>query len=171
MSDVPELQRLTTSYSTTQDRIRLAGEVGHQQRMILWLTQRLLNRLIAHLSQWLLQHTGTEHGHTPLVQAFEQQVAAASLAPQAPVLPAQDTPEYLVESIDIGTNSAVLTLLLKNAGNQPLARLKLTPLALRQWLDIVHAGYVQADWPMDVWPEWIHAAHPPATAAHSGVLH
>lgn len=39
------LQRITTEYIEAEDRIRLAGEAG-EKTMVLWLTQRFLNRLI-----------------------------------------------------------------------------------------------------------------------------
>ena len=41
-----ELQRCTTEYIATEDRLRLSGEIGTQSTVVLWLTQRLLNRLM-----------------------------------------------------------------------------------------------------------------------------
>ena len=43
------LQRITTEYVNTEDRIRLSGEVEENTSIVLWLTQRLLAQLITHL--------------------------------------------------------------------------------------------------------------------------
>ena len=40
------LQRCTTEYVECEDRIRLAGELASGATVVLWLTQRLMNRLI-----------------------------------------------------------------------------------------------------------------------------
>lgn len=53
-----ELQRFTTEYVEIEDRIRLAGETAPGHTVVLWLTQRLLARLLPHLLQWLEQQTG-----------------------------------------------------------------------------------------------------------------
>ena len=167
---VPELQRLTTTYDAIQDRIRLTGEADAGGRVVLWLTQRLLNRLVAYLSQWLEQQGGAQ-AHAALVLAFEQQVAVAGLVPQAPVSSGVDALERLVESVDVRADAGLVVLLLKGAGGEPLARLGLVPVALRQWLGIVHAGYGQAGWPMDVWPGWMEDVRQPVGAARPAALH
>lgn len=167
---VPELQRLTTIYDEVQDRMRLAGEADGRGQVVLWLTQRLLNRLVTYLSQWLAQQGGA-HPQAALVQAFEQQVAEAGLVLQTPVSPGLNVPEYLVESVDVKADAGLLALLLKGAGGEPLARLVLVPVALRQWLGIVRAGYGLAGWPMDVWPEWMEAVRQPVGVARPAALH
>ena len=52
------LQRITTEYSETEDRIRLSGELAAGEVMILWLTQRLFNHLVYHLCGWLEKQAG-----------------------------------------------------------------------------------------------------------------
>jgi len=46
---VPRLARVTLGYSTEQDRVRLNGVDVDGKSLILWLTARLLNRLVPHL--------------------------------------------------------------------------------------------------------------------------
>lgn len=63
------LQRITTEYIDHEDRLRLAGEDAQGQTTVLWLTQRLLNRLIPHLCQWLEQ----QGGNAPLAEVKLEQ--------------------------------------------------------------------------------------------------
>ena len=44
-----ELQRITTDYHEEQDRLRLTGEDFQHTTTVLWLTQRLLGRMVPHL--------------------------------------------------------------------------------------------------------------------------
>lgn len=110
------LQRLTTGYSESEDRIRLAGEDASGQTVVLWLTQRLTHRLLAHLCQWLEEHSGhgtadttasakarhADIGHG-IAQSFAQQAAAAALAPQPPVQARAQATQALVHSVDVST--------------------------------------------------------------------
>ncbi len=160
---VPELQRLTTTYDAVQDRVRLAGEAGSRDKVVLWLTRRLLDRLVAHLTRWLGRQGG-EQAYAGLVQAFEQQAAAAGLEPQAPVLPDGGAPEWLVETVDVTGGPGGVVLLFKGGGGEVLARLGLTRVALRQWLGIVHALYGQGEWSLEVWPDWMGEVCRPAAA-------
>ena len=47
------LERITTEYIDKDDRIRLTGEPAQGDAVVLWFTQRLLNRLVPHLTAWL----------------------------------------------------------------------------------------------------------------------
>jgi hypothetical protein len=166
---VTTLQRITTDYSEAEDRIRLTGELPNGDTVTLWLTQRLLNRLIAHLCQWLEQ--GNVHQHLPhadLLQAFAQQAAQAALTPEAPVRSAQQQGE-LVHSVDISHTSEVLQMTFKGESGNPLAHMSLQALPLRQWLGIVHAQYQKAQWPMEAWPEWVTEANQDQAAQQGGV--
>jgi len=52
------LNRITTEYSELEDRIQLRGEAESKQTVVLWLTQRLLSRLLPYLFAWLENRTG-----------------------------------------------------------------------------------------------------------------
>ncbi|TSE35323.1 hypothetical protein Tfont_02297 [Tepidimonas fonticaldi] len=165
-----ELQRITTEYSEAEDRLRLAGEDAQGQTVVLWLTQRLLSRLVAHLCRWLEQ----QGGNAPLVevrQEFAQQKARAELAPQPPVRADAETQGVLVHSVDLKRSRAGLVLHFKGVGGNVVASLKLQPKPLRQWLNIVYDQYLQAGWPTTVWPAWVAEAKPAATPARAAVLH
>lgn len=157
------LQRITTEYIEAEDRIRLAGEAG-EKTVVLWLTQRLLNRLIPHLCQWLDQRVGA----TPLMevkQEFAQQKARAELEPQPPVRAEPDVQDVLIHSLDLKTANAGMGLQFKDEDGKVIASLQLQPKPLRQWLNIVYDQYRKAQWPTEVWPAWVAQAKPPETPA------
>lgn len=163
------LQRITTEYIEAEDRIRLAGEAG-EKTVVLWLTQRLLNRLIPHLCQWL----GQQSGNAPLAevrQEFAQQKARAELEAQPPVRAEPDVQGVLIHSVDLKNSNAGIGLQFKDVDGNVVARLQLQPKPLRQWLNIVYDQYLQAGWPTTVWPAWVAEAKPAATSSRAAVLH
>ena len=163
------LQRITTEYIEAEDRIRLAGEAG-EKTMVLWLTQRFLNRLIPHLCQWLDQRVGA----TPLTevkQEFAQQKARAELEAQPPVRARPDMQGVLIHSVDLKPSRTGLGLHFKDVGGNVIASLQLQPRSLRQWMNIVYDQYLHAGWPTTVWPAWVAEAKPAATPARAAVLH
>ncbi|NCD15071.1 MAG: hypothetical protein EOL92_07550, partial [Bacteroidia bacterium] len=96
------LQRITTEFIASEDRIRLTGEVSEEETrasVVLWLTQRLLNRLVPRLCAWLAG--GEDDSLTAeLEQEFAQQKARAELELQAPVRIVTMTPGTLVHSVE-----------------------------------------------------------------------
>lgn len=163
------LQRITTEYIEAEDRIRLAGEAD-EKTVVLWLTQRLLNRLVPHLCQWLDQRVGA----TPLTevkQAFAQQKARAELEKQPPVRTEPDVQGVLIHSVDLKSANAGMRLQFKDADGNVVASLQLQPRPLRQWLNIVFDQYHKAQWPTAVWPAWVAGAKPLQAPSRAAVLH
>ena len=77
------LQRITTEYDEHEDRLRLSGELSDGSSVLLWLTQRLLYRILPHLTQWLGQHDAGAAGNavglwqdSDWIQGFAQQAAS-----------------------------------------------------------------------------------------------
>ncbi len=169
------LQRITTQYSPGEDRLRLAGEVAPGQVQVLWLTQRLLGRVVPHLLQWLEQTTpGSVQGgqtgyHVDAVQGFAQQAARAQLRLQPPVLSRSDSRQWLVGTVDVTAGPHNMALLFKGTAAPEQAQLSLSPQALHQWLGILHDQYRAAHWPMLLWPEWMTQSAP--TNAPKALLH
>lgn len=62
------LQRITIEYRTQEDRLCLTGE---RAGVVLWLTQRLLGRLVPHLTAWLEQQKGPSE-HAKVMLEFQQ---------------------------------------------------------------------------------------------------
>ncbi|MFB9887868.1 hypothetical protein [Balneatrix alpica] len=145
------LERITTEYCHTQDRIRLAAEAADGSLLTLWLTNRLANRLLPHLMQWLEQQ-GSEQQIEQL-QAILQHQAEHQVTPQQPV-PAQAGQHILIQSIDITSSQEQLLLTFQPLEGES-SRLAFTPTPLRQWLSILRHTYLQADWTFSSWPLWL----------------
>lgn len=172
------LSRLTTEYIEAEDRIRVTGELpalageDSPRTVVLWLTQRLLNRLLPHLLQWLERHD-VPQGWDEVVQGFAQQAAVAALPAQAPVRSAPESRAWLVQSLQLTCTpeSVQLGFQAAAAEDAPPADLVLQAQALRQWLNIVYDQYVRASWPLALWPQWLIEARQPVPARPAALLH
>lgn len=171
MGAAHSLQRLTTQYVAEEDRLRVAGEVAQGQTQVLWLTQRLLLRLLPALLQRIAQRQ-PQAWQSELVLGFQQDAARAALEPQAPVVAQADVAGWLVDAVDVASSDQSTQLRFRNSDTESQAEVVFDSQALRQWLGIVYDQFVLAQWPMTVWPDWMGA---PATAVQiegtSGVLH
>ncbi len=170
-----ELQRLTTQYDPAEDRIRLSGSAGEGQVLVLWLTQRLINRLVPHLCKGLEKRLQSKLGAQKLQahvqQSFAQQRARAALQRQAPVQPDADSPQWRVETIDVKQAPGGVRLLLKGIDETQEAVIDLPTPALRQWLGILFEHYHRAAWSPQVWPDWMEEAAIPKAPIQQQALH
>lgn len=183
----PHLQRLTTHYIEHEDRLRLTGQQANGDTVVLWLTQRLCNRLLPYLSAWLEQQTDAAPLRHPQVQATQQtirqsiaqQAARAQLTPSAPVPPPPTQAGWLVASVHLSYRGEVLVLTFQAQDPQqaqqtqqaapaaadtpaliPVATLPITAQPLRQWLGIAFGHYQHAQWPTTAWPHWMQPTQP-----------
>ena len=180
-----KLQRITSIYSDVEDRFRITGEVSDESTRCLWLTQRLLLRLVPHILEWLNEIARAEGkgdlGQAELMQDFAQQAAKAQLEPQAAVpVPTMPDPNaaiettpgaatagqqeaiWLVKEVDISkSTNGILTLTFKHESANGV-QLAMAPIELRQWLIILHSQWLQAGWPAAIWPEWVDTSPKPS---------
>lgn len=166
-ADAPVMERVTTEYSDSEDRLRLTGQIAGGSHLAIWLTQRLVWRLLPPLFEWLAQQ-GQPSAAPALLHSFAQQAAKAQLSPQQPVILAEHGQVWLVQSIDVRRSQQQLQLVFRGADGAS-AMLPFQVLQLRQWLSILYEACTKADWPEAPWPEWLRA-QPPA-APNSAVLH
>lgn len=153
------LQRITTEYIDLEDRVRLSGEAASGVSVSLWLTQRLLGRLVGAILPWIAEG---DDDYQAVKNNFSQAAARAGLQRQPPV-PAQSSP-CLVTKVDLRHNAEALTLTFCGADDLA-AELTLQRQDVRQWLNILYDAWRAAGWPAGVWPEWMEAqAAPPVTA-------
>lgn len=160
-----ELQRITSAYIDAEDRMRLTGELNSGDTLEVWLSQRLLLRLVPHLTLWLEQRGSTAFP-MEIEQALEQHAASESLGTEAPT-PVRHTGEggsWLAQAVDMNAGDRAMRLAFRRDGEAPVT-LTLTVQALRQWLGILYALWLQAEWPGEVWPEWMGEAQPKASHA------
>lgn len=158
------LQRFTTDYVETEDRIRLAGDGGDGAPLVIWLTQRLLRRLLPPLLSWL--EAGGAAAHADVLQAFAQQAARAEQQPQPRVLAAQDSVCWVAQAVDVARTPAALVLTMRSGAGS--AVLHMDPRLLRQWLGILYEADRKAEWGL-AWPAWLRDGVQPTAA--NAVLH
>ncbi len=164
------IDRLTQGYDASEDRlfidVRLADGEAHR----LWLTQRLIGVLVMHLCQWLDEHLAlTASGHNDArLHAFEQQAAAAALAPDKAV--EQGSEATLVHSVDVDRGEKAVRLMFRGAGQTQGPDMTLDATRLRQWLGILRGLSAEAGWPTSHWPAWLSPEMArstlPSTALH-----
>lgn len=170
------LTRVTIEYIDIEDRIRLSGEVAEGQTMVLWLTQRMLNRVVPHACAWLANklpvsaNSSLAEIQQSAMQSFAQQAALARLSPEQPVAADAAQQQWRVHSVDVTAGDAGIRLAFKGDAGES-AGLTMPAEALRQWLAIVHSQYVKADWPTGVWPEWIGETQKKRSALPAARLH
>lgn len=171
-----DLQRITTEYIDSEDRIRLSGELSPQSTVVLWLTQRLINRLLPHLLGWLEQQAGNG-AMGELFQGFAQQAAMATLEQQPPVQSAPQSQALLVQAVNLAAAAEGVRLTFRCVGDMSAPEgsdaigLTLHAQPLRQWLGILHTQYCKADWPLTGWPDWLTEAHTPTGHTSQAMLH
>lgn len=165
-----DLQRFTTEYYEGEDRLQLIGETAEGATVRIWLTRRLLERLLPVLVHWL-DAQSADLPHSDVMQGFAQQAARAELTPQPPVRASTDSSAWLATRIDLGTTPERLTLTLHaDDAQHAQARLSMPVKLLRQWLLILHALTLKAAWSLDVWPEWM-AESSESESRERGLLH
>ena len=150
------------------DHIRLTGEVEAADSVVLWLTRRLLDRLIPHLTLWLEKQQG-DISRPDLLLSFAQQAAQSGVTPQAPVPAWATSRQWLVQSVDLQPGEELLQLVFKGEAGQS-ASIGFAATPLRQWLGILHQGYRVAQWPQTQWPGWMTEGSSP-NVTQAVVLH
>ncbi len=155
-----ELRQITVSYSQTEDRLQLSGADDQGKTVVLWLTQRLLHRLVPVLTQWLEQHPGDPQTRQlaalprgDILHSFVQQKAQQHLPACPPVQIKADSDAYLVTEVNVRATDSDIRMTFRGAAQT--AGIGYSPTALRQWLGLLYQGYIAAAWPLAVWPRWI----------------
>jgi hypothetical protein len=161
------IRKITQRYHIEQDRICMSVQNEDGQVLLLWLTQRLANRLAGALVAWLdndLKAVAIGQFVSNL-HALEQAVAQAQSTSCQPVDPAVARSEALLSIVDLARDQHDgYTLTFKWAAES--ARLTLSVTELRQWLGILHRLFDTAEWPKHVWPEWFAAGGIPSVFSH-----
>lgn len=160
MTTPVQLERITTEYVEVEDRIRLSAEVLGDSPVVLWLSQRLLFRLLPSLFHWLDGQGGSDAGYSQLMQGFAQQTAQSELTPQAPVSATAAGSAWLVQAVDVGASEQLMRLTFRGGSGQA-ATLNLETKPMRQWLFILKNLCQKAEWNLDVWPEWFEGGTQP----------
>jgi hypothetical protein len=164
------LARVTTLFDEREDRIRLSGEIDDGSTCVIWITQRLLLRLLPRLFEWLEREVPDVMAGSA-IQEFRQQTAAAALEHQAPVQTDAQAQSWLLTSVDVSTRRQGIRLLFKGDADDQRISLGLAGRPLRQWLGVLHGQCKRGGWPMEVWPSWMETTEPAATPGRGAMMH
>jgi hypothetical protein len=165
------LERITVEYVPQEDRVRLSGQRAGAAPLAIWLTRRLLDRLLAELLKWIENEAGDLPAakgsgargrlqtlpRADVLQGFAQQAARERTTPQQPVRVTPEDEAWLANSVGVGRGRSKIRLTFKSADGRTATVTLAAPL-LRQWLNILHDTYRKAEWPLQVWPEWMREA-------------
>ncbi len=157
-----EVIRFTTEFIPDQDRIRVALEGNKGQVRLIWLTRRLLMRLLPQLLEAFAAPAAVPQGSAGRHQAqqgFNQQAAVSAIRRQKPVRAADPEiprdPDLLVWAVDIQKTTRQVTLVFRSKDQSQSQILPFAVPALRQWLAVLHGQFAKADWSAAFWPSWI----------------
>ena len=171
------LQRITSEYIESEDRIRLTAISDAEETIILWLTQRLLIRLITHFLGWLekdapeiARSSAIGQETKSALQGMAQQSAATNLQEQSAVTANSDSAALLVKEIDIKMSEEAVLLVFKCDDGQK-AELSFTVQQLRQWLGMIHRLWRLAEWPVSIWPDWMDDNQQPDSVDADSPVH
>ena len=163
-------QKITITYDEAQDRLLwvLALNPENTQSRSYWVTQRMSRRLIETLISWIEKNTKKPVGlDSNVIQGWEQAAAQQQFQPSEGVT-WQAHQQALASTIDISFNQEIIHIIFKD-GEKPTC-LSLKELELRHILNILYTTFQKADWPTDVWPNWITGStdvpHSQKTALH-----
>lgn len=170
------LSRLTTQYDVAQDRIRIAGEVKEGQTVVLWLTQRLVNRMVAHVGTTLEKPEPLKPKalavQAQLKQSFAQQRARSQMRRTLPpVKPDELSPQWLVHKVNIKSGPDGMRLVFQGEEMSEQVALGMGFTPLRQWLGILHDQYRLAGWSTGMWPTWVSEPALPPKPSTKNFLH
>ena len=155
------LRRIDTRYLAAEDRIRLLGVTTDNQTLVLWLTRRLLDRLLAQvLEQFDLYHGGGPPADGPAPQGPHWPGETGSVpepvmspTPEAP--PLRAAPPWLVSRVTLREMPPGLWCGFQGQAPEQRATLVFTPWQLRHWLRILLGEYRRAQWPLGAWRAWL----------------
>ncbi len=143
------LSRITTQYIDNEDRLRILGESGEDKICEIWLTHRLMDRLVENL----LSNVQNEGKTDKALQVFEQEVASSTLPRQAPVEKDNQIISWLAIAIDINKDNENISLTFKGDKSNS-ASISFQTVEIRQWLSIIYNTYKLAEWSVEEWPAW-----------------
>lgn len=171
---IRQLQRVTSEYIETEDRIRLNG-LANQAVTSIWLSRRLADRLVNPLVQWLEkqqpQPTAEERENFLNFAQHAAQEATRQEASPPVTAEKQASENWLALTIQVQSDTQALTMIFCGIDDPQKIALKMQPDQLRQWLDILYRTYLRAEWPTELWPDWIKNNTPPSARQTNHRMH
>ena len=150
------LKKVTSEFIETEDRIRLNALTTEDKAVAFWMTQRLLTRLVAHLSE-KIEMDSPQLGNAPKGEGINNsdrdiEANRESFVPEPAVKIEKNIKSILITEVDIKFGKSDLTLVLKS-GKKSCASISFSLSELKQWLEILYTLWHRASWPISLWPQ------------------
>tara|TARA_B100000902_G_C27166214_1_gene841334 strand:- start:236 stop:760 length:525 start_codon:yes stop_codon:yes gene_type:complete len=154
---------VTMQFDPLEDRVIMDCSNKSKDTQRLWLTRRLLNKLIPSLTDQLEVNSANKISKE-LEQAFAQEKAEMKKVKTKSVVLKKDNPSWLVTSVKVEKSKFEFKLLFINEngsdsigkdGNQKKAEFVLAISNLRQWLNALFKIYNKAEWDTKCFPNWV----------------
>ena len=166
------LKKVTAEFIETEDRIRLSALTADDKTLALWLTQRLLSRLITHLAKWLEKKPAdlskaldSESNPQPEPHGSVKKSDSASLPDQTSVKIKKSDESILITEVDVKFGDNGIALILKSE-KETNAEISFTLSEARQWVGMLHSLWHKAEWPSSLLPQWIGDNSPQETSTN-----
>ena len=144
----PLLTKATLAYEEREDRVKVLGEATEGGTVVLWLTQRLLGKLIPHLAGRLLDEMSDS------ASPSSEAVDAHGAAKLGPVEEDSLALALVADAVDITDNKSLTILQFRGetlSTELSVVRLALNAAQLASWLNALRACYQKARWNEDCW--------------------
>ena len=156
------LTRVTTEYSEIEDRVIIKGSKADGEVCAVFMTQRLMSRLILHVIQWLESESENLTSGSPSkdseiknwLQGSAQEKASASTIDEKPVELSNDSESWLAHEVDIKQRPTGIRFTFKSPSGK-FVNLELSKDATRKWLNIIFRVWQIAEWTLAPWPQWM----------------
>lgn len=152
------LKTITSEYIESEDRFKLSALTNEDELLAFWMTQRLLTRLVTHLSK-KIELGSPQSGGAPKGADASYSESDKDFETNCKHFPAESDVKIekkfkpvLITEVDIKFGQCDLTLVLKS-GNKSCASMFLSISELRQWLEILYTLWQRAGWPASLWPQ------------------
>ena len=162
-----EIDRVTLAFNEVEDRISLTCALKDGEFAVVWLTERLLRRLVPHLLQLIADASeilctemmrdsvcnpeGAVESARPENEEVNNPDAIDITTPEERVIAPVGSRSGLVAAVDITNGPMLLQLCFRDEHARVPVLLSLEHRQLSQWLESIKRCYVQAGWSMECW--------------------
>ena len=157
------IKTVTMKFDPLEDRLKMDCSDNYKNTQRLWLTKRLLDRLVPSVANQL-EAKSTNKISIELEQSFEQEKAEITKTKAKSVKLMKNNPTWLVSSVKVTKSKHNFKFLFieeqkididKKITYQNRAEFDLAIPNLRQWLNALFKIYKKAEWDTNFFPNWI----------------
>ena len=154
------ISTVTMSFNPMEDRVVMDSSDKNEKVERLWLSRRLLDRLIPSLTDQLEVKSSNEIP-TEMEHSLAQEKADLDKQEDEPVKMKIKNPSWLVTSIQIRRSESNFQLVFLGENTEvsnitkSQAKFDLATTNLRQWLNAVYKIYLKAEWETKAFPPWL----------------